>query len=209
MKIHATLSTRSTPRHPSNRLTVQNPAIRTLHMILPSYLSLSHVVVHFPSLTREMFTRHSRHSFEPEDEGCNFDEDPRWTEGACTEPGHAEDSFPPMCPAGAHRRLDEKGPRQKPGNQENHRPVRSTVNACSMPPLTTILASCRSRARPATASNEHRDFCLRTRSEDLTRERPDVLVSEDTSDLFKLRARTILIQFDLVRGAFNVRSFDL
>ena len=43
-----------------------------------------------------------------------------------------------------------------PGGEErksrNHRPIQSTVNACLLPPLTTILTS----SRAATASNGHR-----------------------------------------------------
>lgn len=132
-----------------------------------------------------MFTRHSRHSFEPVDtpsvKGCNFDEDPRWTECVCIQSEHAEDFFPPVRPAG-YTVVLKKGPALaetgEPREPPPHRPVRSTVNACSVPPLTTILASCHSHACPATASNEHR-FCLRTTSEDLTRGWPDVLVSED------------------------------
>jgi hypothetical protein len=79
-------------------------------------------------------------------EGCNFDEGPRWTEARVPSRGTRRTWFPPVSSRTAHRPSAEKGtPRgQKPGNQRTTaavRPVRSTVNACLVPPLTTILAS--------------------------------------------------------------------
>ena len=165
MKIFATL-TPCRPQTHRAKSSDQNSPHDFAELFISFSLSFSHVV-HFPSLTREMFTRHSRHSFEPEDappaKGCNFDEDPRWTEGACTactKSEHAEDSFPPMCPARytiLPARRGRAAGRNRGTKREPppHRPVQSTVNACSVPPLTTSLASCRSRARPSTASNEH------------------------------------------------------
>lgn len=75
--------------------------------------------------------------------GMQFSRGPPVDWGACTEPGHAEDSFSPGV---QHRPPGEKGT-QKTREPENHRPVRSTVNACSVPSLTIILAPCRSLAR--------------------------------------------------------------
>lgn len=66
--------------------------------------------------------------------------------------------------ASRHTVVPEKGPAPaktgEPREPPPHRPVRSTVNACSVPPLTTILASCRSSSddlerTPPLLSSDH------------------------------------------------------
>jgi len=130
-------------------------------MISPSSLTLSRVSPFTPPLlTQKVFIEHSRHSYviggrATRAEGCNFHEGPRWTEARAPSRGTRRTPFPPVS-SRAHR-PPEKGT-LKPGNQRTT--VRSTVNACSVPSLTTILAPCRSLARscarapPVTASNE-------------------------------------------------------
>jgi len=116
-------------------------------------------------------------------------------------PGVSSPDTPPSRREGAAALAETREPRES----SPHRPVRSTVNACSVPPLTTILALCRSRARPATASNEPRFLSLdQVRGSDPRVTRCPSF-REHVGPLQVAHA-TILMSLDLVRSVFNART---
>lgn len=121
---------------------MQNPTIRMVHMIPLDVLSLT-----YPYFFLIVIAKHARYALPCKKDRAERDAILTKIPDELRRVYHAR-ILPPWQMF--FQRVPSSGGEER--KSRNHRPIQSTVNACLLPPLTTILTS----SRAATASNGHR-----------------------------------------------------